>query len=164
MTQGLESADVQRYSRQLILPRWSARLQQALTSARIAVSAELSEAALYLVGLGVRNLTIVGDPAGAKLLGHVSQLDSRSLLKPLHAEARPHVGIIMEQHTDELGAVPLRLICSPSGTTARIVRAEQSVQTLELPPEIFSQDNAPLGVWAVAALCRMVLEDDTILS
>lgn len=57
----LSSEQVQRYSRQLMLPQWSARFQMALASVAVAVPREYGITALYLAAAGVGRLVVFGD-------------------------------------------------------------------------------------------------------
>jgi molybdopterin-synthase adenylyltransferase len=63
---GLSDADVERYSRQLVLPEWGAAAQVALAEASVLVigaGALGSPVALYLAGAGVGRLGIADDDA-----------------------------------------------------------------------------------------------------
>ncbi len=62
----LTDAEIERYSRQLVLPEWGAAAQLALTEASVLVigaGALGSPVALYLVGAGVGRIGIVDDDA-----------------------------------------------------------------------------------------------------
>jgi len=55
----LNEEEIERYSRQLLLPGWGAREQLALGEAHVAVSARAEAAALYLAGAGIGRLSLL---------------------------------------------------------------------------------------------------------
>ncbi len=55
---GLSTQDIDRYSRQLILPRWSAELQEQLGKTSILLESHLSGLALYAAGLGIGRIVM----------------------------------------------------------------------------------------------------------
>lgn len=57
----LSPIEIEQWSRQIILPKWSASRLLTLRAADVAVSEELAGAALYFAASGVSNLTLYGE-------------------------------------------------------------------------------------------------------
>ncbi len=63
----LTEEQIERYSRQLLLPGWGSRQQQKLLSSSVAISGRAEVAARYLIGAGVGTVTFLGDVTEAAM-------------------------------------------------------------------------------------------------
>lgn len=122
----LSTAQIERYSRQLILPEWSAELQERICSMTAAVPAECPILALYLSGLGMK----LTDNNSADVL--VQWLD-----KPQPQNA------------------PILLSCSRSGEELRVtLRRSESTETYQFctgARQAFADELAQAGAAALVA-------------
>lgn len=62
----LSPTEIEQWSRQLILPGWTADRLEQLKSKKIAVSSDLPTAVLYLIGAGVGQIAIFGPPSAVR--------------------------------------------------------------------------------------------------
>ncbi len=73
----LTTSEIDRYQRQLILRGWSSEFQSSLKSLTVLIPAQYPSLCFYLLGAGVGNILISGEPSKHELL-HARQLNSIS--------------------------------------------------------------------------------------
>ena len=72
----LTECEIERYSRQLVLPGWGSREQARLKQITAAVDAELISAGVYLAAAGCGRIAVIGQPAGSTaILSHLKNLN-----------------------------------------------------------------------------------------
>jgi molybdopterin/thiamine biosynthesis adenylyltransferase len=109
----LSDEQIERYSRQIILPQIGGRGQEALLAATVVLRGDgslIEAACLYLAAAGVGRLLLVDVDGGERLADSLTQLnpDCRSLARPAVDDRRTLVGeasVVIESPPDRRGAV-----------------------------------------------------------
>jgi hypothetical protein len=140
----LTDGQIERYSRQIIVPRVGGRAQECLLAARIAIvgdSRDLAAPLAYLAGAGVGTIApIVSDGAPAA-----------------HALAANVAGLNPDSKIDASGASPSRatLLFMIAGSEASLAAARDLLEVVQDAPRILARVDGPgrIGVFPHPSPC-----------
>lgn len=173
----LDPEQIERYSRQLILPGWGLAQQQLLKFSSVLVTNSLPSAVLYLAAAGVGRLGLLGESSGLSgILEHCISLNpdcriSENLAAELTAihsgaeEAFTHA-IVKGEELDLLAKnpppgnrVPEHIAILAVDTNRRVIKCGNADSAVEfsLPTTVLAPVELAAGTMAATLLLRTLL-------